>query len=61
MPYLLILYTDKDKITSPCIAPNNNKSKYGFEDKKIIKEIRITGSSMVRNIKEIVNWECKHI
>jgi hypothetical protein len=49
MPFRMKLITfDDEEIISPRIAPNNMKSKYGYNDRRIIKEINKTGNSMVK-------------
>ena len=61
MPFKLKLTTDENKtIESPPIVPNNPKSKFGMEDRKIKREIIRTGKALVKRFNDIIKWECVH-
>lgn len=58
MPYRMILnLSNGTKIESPYIA-SNKESKFGWDDRRIEKEIRKTGNSMVKRLDNVVNFEC---
>ena len=62
MPYQLKLILENgNEILSPYIVPDNNKSKYWLEDRKIERHVIKYGKLLVkRKGNGVVDYECVH-
>ena len=62
MPYILQLITqDGEVIESPNIVPDNPRSIYGLEDRRITKSISKAGKRIIKYCPEIIKWRCKKL